>query len=346
MKNQATKLTKFVLFSALAILSTVPTAVYAQTAAQRATEIQRRADQAEARIKKLEAAVDFLSTSVTTLSAGAKSTEDKVGESGWKALDATTKLFTLQISISAFVVALVLAVTFGGGAGYKMLREKLEGEIKESMHKQENEIKESMRKQENEIKESMRNQESILRHSTGGLAFGQLCMGFWRQYEASKGATAEEQRRTLDTLLLLSEYALEYADNLERLANEEYEDLITNIRANHAYWLAAQPDPQDPTKPNPKNSERAIKLAKQAFAVGSKYMKAAGMKYIHRWPDWMESYCWVITRFDETQKASAKELIAAICADARVDEAWKGPIRDEYFGGSPKTKPASEGPAA
>jgi len=107
----------------------------------------------------------------------------------------------------------------------------------------------------------------------------------------------------------------------------KFVDLVTNIRANHAYWLAED----DRTNGKPGNAEQAMKLAKLAFSVASTYLKGNGTEYINRWPDWIESYCFVLSRFGSAaEKLATKEVIRAVCDDVRVDGAWKTQIRIEY----------------
>ena len=235
----------------------------------------------------------------------------RIGESGWKALDATTKLNALQWQTYSFILALLVAGTFGGWQGFKLLRDKLEADFRTSMSEHEN----------------------MLRHSTGALAFGELSHGFWVQYSAvPHGAgNAQEKKRLLDAAMLHSTYALEHAEKLEALEAEKYEELITNVRANHAYWLAEESDPNLPGKPNPKNAEPALRIAKQAHKVAAVYMQGQGSKFINRWPDWIESYCYVLMRFGTAdEKKAAKELALAVCNDVRVDAAWRAQIKNEY----------------
>jgi hypothetical protein len=41
----------------------------------------------------------------------------------------------------------------------------------------------------------------------------------------------------------------------------------------------------------------------------------------------------VLTRFgDASEKASAKEIIGALCEDVRIDPGWRKQTRSEYFG--------------
>jgi hypothetical protein len=235
----------------------------------------------------------------------------RIGESGWKALDATTKLNALQWQTYGFILALLVAITFGGWQGIKLLRDKMEADFSASMSKHEN----------------------VLRHSTGALAFGELSHGFWVQYSAvPPGAgAAPEKKRMLDAAMLHSGYALEHAEKLEALDAEKYEELITNVRANHAYWLAEESDSNLPGKPNPKNAEPALRIAKLAYKVAAVYMQSEGSKFINRWPDWIESYCYVLMRFGTAdEKKAAKELVLAVCNDVRVDAAWRAKTRNEY----------------
>lgn len=233
--------------------------------------------------------------------------QQRVGDDGWKALDATTKLSSLQWQTYGFVLTIILAFSFGGWQGYKLLKDKLELEIMTVI----------------------RGQEGVLRHSAGALSFGQLSMGIWNQYSAipeTPGTTAEK-KRLLDTAILLSSFAVDHAEKLEPLEKTKFIDLITNIRANHAYWLAED----ERTSGNQKNADRATALAKQAFAVASTYLKGKGIDYINRWPDWIESYCFVLSRFGtDAEKLATKEIIRAVCNDVRVDGAWRAQIRKEY----------------
>jgi hypothetical protein len=259
----------------------------------------------------LRADYDALKAEYGKLAGVVEEINRRVGDSGWKALDATTKLSSLQWQTLAFVLALLVAGSFGGWQGYKLLRDKLEGEIRASM----------------------RSYETILRHSTGAFAFGQISMGFWSQYGAipAQPSTEQEKERLLGAAILMSSFALDEAERLEALGDEKYVELITNVKANHAYWLAEQPNPNDRSKANPKNADAALKLAKQAFAVASAHMKADGTKSITKWPDWIESYCFVTTRFGtQEDKDAAKELIRALCTDVRVNPTWRSQIRKEY----------------
>jgi hypothetical protein len=264
--------------------------------------LRQRIERNEARVSEVEKQL----ISITT----------KLEESGWKALDATTKLSALTWQTLSFFIALMAAFTYGGWQGYKLLRDKLEMDLKESMS----------------------NYEAILRHSTGAMAFGELCMGFWEQYSsipASEPGAEGTKKRLLDATLKMSVFALEHVERLEPLDYEKYEDLITNVKINFAYWLAVEPDPADPSKPNPKNAEKAQKLANTAFVVATKYWKSEGVKYLNRWPEWIESYCFVLTRFGDTeQQVVAKEIIRQVCTDLRIDAAWRKQTRAEHLGES------------
>lgn len=245
------------------------------------------------------------------LAATVEEMNKRIGESGWKALDATTKLSSLQWQTYGFVLALLVAVSYGGWQGIKLLRDKLEADLKGSMAKHEDE----------------------LRNSTGALAFGQLCMGFWNLYETVPAGPAAEQerKRFLEAALLLSTYALEYAEKLAACGEDKYNHLITNVKANHAYWLAAEPNPAHPGQPHPRNAEPALKIAQEAFAYASVCMKAEGTKYIEKWPNWVESYCYVLTRFGTAaDRQAAKDLLVAVCNDVRVNPTWRAQIRAEY----------------
>lgn len=274
----------------------------------------------QATIASLSTKIDMLERKHTELLDEGKVFRSRVEEAGWKALDTTIKLSNLQWQLFGLVVALVGLGGFGGYQGYKTLRDKLEGDVKSSI----------------------KNHESILRANTGAFAFAQLGYGYWQQYcmlksDVTPGATIE-RKRLLDAALMLSKFALKHADDLEKLDAENFERLITHARANHAYWLAEQPDPNDPAKANPGNAEVALSLGKKAFLVAWKYKATPGEKHIDYWPDWAESYCRVLVRFgSDNQKADAIQIIKELCDDRRIDAEWRKETLAEY---SSETPPA------
>ena len=266
-------------------------------------KLKGKAGETDSRISRVEASVSEIEASVS----GIKS---KLDESGWKALDATQKLFSLQWAIWGFFLALVSLGGFGGFQGYKMLRDKLENELKDSMRKYEGET----------------------RHRNQTMTFTYISYAIWKLFDQDKTLAYDQKKQYLEAALGLSRFALGHAEALAILGKDEHDDLITTARANHAYWLAQEADPSDLTKPRPGNREEALQLGKKVISVALKYMKMDGTTHISRWPNWAETYCWVLTRYgDAAQKATAKALIEKVCNDERVDENWKKDIRAEYL---------------
>ena len=280
---------------------------YAQQVATSRPSIPQKVVELEKNVADLREQLTRARSDQKQLSIEISEMEKRIGDAGWKSLDANTKLSSLQWQTLGFVFTVILAVSFGGWQGYRAVREKLEAEIVVL------------------VKEH----EGVLRSSTGATLFGELSMGMWKQYSAIPNSpeTLEERKRWLDTAIRFSGSSLKHAQNLASLDKTKYVDLVTNVLANHAYWLAED----DRLNSRSVNGLQALLLAKQAFSVASGYLKGTGTDFIHRWPDWIESYCFVLSRFGtDAEKAGTKEIIRAVCDDVRVDPAWKAEIRKEY----------------
>lgn len=295
-------------------------------------DLKAEAIQANARIARLEKENGLLAA-----------VKDKLDKTTWLALDATTKIATLQwatlaLTLTSIAVALTL-LGFFGFAGFRYLHDKIY----------------------NDVRESLRKDEEVIGYDIQAVAFGNMGFEFWKQYYRAKseqGALGGEASRNLESALGFSSVALTNIEKLEAAltknpkqeedARERAVRLVTTVKANYAYWLAEQddPNPQNLGKPNPANRELAMRLGREACAVALTYMKMDGTKQIDAWPAWAESHCHVLTRYGDDQNAeqkkSAQKLIAKILNDARVDEDWKTTMRNKYFGNAPRNEMSAD----
>ena len=280
--------------------------------------VDARIVQLEAAVKSLTATTTKLNSDQTSISADVREVKDKLFDAGYKALDFSTKLTSMQWQIFTIIIGLLsFVLTFGGVGVYVALRKNLEKDMKEMTR--------------------------MSRHRIESSSLGKISLAFWQQHDHStddSAASLSEKARNLDAAISLARLALDAAEELDD-AEPEHESLLAIQTSNLAYYLA---DMANLIRQKPASFvaraaqaakagevEMALRLARALLPIANKYRDQKGKDV--SWTYWMESYCWVLWICgNDAEKKRAKSLVSELYKDERVTEEDLRPwIRKRYF---------------
>lgn len=295
-------------------------------------------------IQKLKSDVEQIRRDQSATQKDVTHIKNKLDETGWKALDFASQLSGAQWAMFGTglgILSVVVAVAaFGAYQGLmRMMKSNLdraairmEGRLTTAIRKEEARLQTEMDKRVQGIKEMMESS----RQSVQARTFSLISYAFWEQHHVGTGTSAserDEKCRNVESAIHLSGLALECAMKTD-LSGAEGEELITTIRSNRAFYITdlaclAKQDERLSNRFSEDQRKEAIALANAVLPTAIKRMSQDGDT---RWPEWMESCCWVFWVLgEENQKKTTLIDLRRVYDHKNVTDEMKAWIRKRYF---------------
>ncbi len=268
----------------------------------------------------------------------------KLEETGWKALDFASQVSSAQWTMFGTGLAFIgLIVAVAALGAYQAVLRRMQSNLDAAAARLQENLTNVIRREEARLQaevskraESIKEMMESSRQSVQARTFGLISYAFWEQHDEISGTSVpelDEKCRNLETAIYLSQLALECAHKAGD-GGPDGEALLTTLRANRAYYIAdlahlAHNESRLSKRFSEDHRKIALELANIVLPTATKSMAVDGET---RWPEWLESSCWVLWNLGEgNQRKNVLQHLRQIYEHKAVTDKTKKWIRKRYF---------------